>query len=162
MKKCSQCVNYRAACECNAQSRNESHLCQKRTKWWVELQENFACPTLASWGWFLRGGEGHLANRLGSWFGMNTKLLRGVIGPILIYTEWLSKYSIWYSSWPAWELQNNPSMGKVWFKNIWSCSKPKDTYCLKPLSQGKSLTCWWKQQQLVVVLFFNIWAEISH
>ena len=79
-----------------------------------------------------------------------------------IYTEWLSKYSIWWCSWPAWQLQNNPSMGKVWFKNIWSRSKPKDTYCLKLLSQWKSLTCWWKQQQLVVVLFFNIWAEISY
>ena len=90
MKKCSQCVNYWAACECNAQSRNESHLCQKRTKWWMELQENFACPTLTSWGWFLRGGEGHLANRLGSWFGMNTKLLHGVIGPIFTLNDYLN------------------------------------------------------------------------
>ena len=146
MKKCSQCVNYWAACECNAQSRNESHLRQKRTIWWMELQENFACPTLASWGWFLCGGEGHLANRLGSWFGMNTKLLHGVIGPIFTLNDYLNTV-----------FDNVVGLrGSCSFKNIWSRSKPKDTYCLR------RLTCWWKQQQLAVVLFFNIWAERSY
>ena len=35
-------------------------------------------------------GEGHLANRLESWFGMNTKLLRGVIGPIFTLNDYLN------------------------------------------------------------------------
>ena len=159
MTKCSQCVNYWAACECNAQSRNDSHLCQKRTKWWMELQENFACPTLTSWGWFLHGGEGHLVNRLGSWFGMNTKWLRGVIGPIFTLNDYLNTV---FDNVVGLRGSGKIILPREKFKNIWSGSKHKDTYCFKPLSQWKSWTCWWKQQQLVVVLFFNIWAEISY
>ena len=88
----------------------------------MELQENFVCPTLASWGWFLCGGEGHLANRLGSWFGMNTKLLRGVIGPIFSLNDYLNTVFDNVVG-LQWQLQNNPSTGKVWFKNrpFYSC-----------------------------------------
>lgn len=48
--------------------------------------EGFACPTPPSMGWtFARRGwvtSFHLANRCGSRFVKNTKLLRGVTGPI--------------------------------------------------------------------------------
>ena len=136
MTKCSQCVNYWAACEWNAQSRNESHLCQKRTKWWMELQENFACPTLASWGWFLRGGEGHLANRIGSWFGMNTKLLRGVIGPIFSLNDYLNTVFDNVVG-PRGSCKIILPREKFDLKIFRSHSKPKDTYCLKvPITQN--------------------------
>ena len=77
---------YWAACEENAQSRNTFHLC--RNKWGMELPEGFACPILTSiWPIFAGMGQvisGCQANRLGSRFGTNTKLLHGVIGLISI------------------------------------------------------------------------------
>ena len=68
------------------QSKNEFCLCQKKTKWWRVLPEGFA-NTIPAWMGpiFVRRGRvisGLLADRFGSWFGMNTKLLHGVMGPI--------------------------------------------------------------------------------
>ena len=56
----------------------------KETKWWMELPEGFACPIPPQWSQFVgrrRVIPSHLANRFGSWFGTNKKLLRGVSGP---------------------------------------------------------------------------------
>ena len=74
--------------EGNAQSRISFHLCRKKTKWQAELPKGFVCPIPPSMGLILVGRgqfiSGRLANRLGSPFGMHTKLLHGVIGLIMI------------------------------------------------------------------------------
>ena len=61
---------------------------EKKTKWQAELPKGFVCPIPPSMGLILAGRgqfiSGRLANRLGSPFGMNTKLLHGVIGLIMI------------------------------------------------------------------------------
>ena len=57
----------------------------KKTKWRTAHPEGVACPTPTSMGPIsVRRGRvisGRLANRFGSRFGSNTKLLPGVIGP---------------------------------------------------------------------------------
>ena len=81
---------YWAARKGNVQSRITFHLCRRKTKWRTELPEGFAYPTTplppASMGPISAGRgrviSGRLANRFGSRFNTNTKLLRGVIGPI--------------------------------------------------------------------------------
>ena len=80
---------YFAAREGKTQSRNEKHilsLSKKKTKWRTDIREGFACPIPHSKGpIFAKRGRvisGRLANRFGSRFGTNTKLLRGVIGPV--------------------------------------------------------------------------------
>ena len=35
-----------------------TRLCSKKTKWWTELPEGFACPIPVQWVRFLRRGEG--------------------------------------------------------------------------------------------------------
>ena len=86
--------NYWAAREGNAQSRIGLLLCQKKTKWWTELPEGFACPTPPSVAPISAGRgrviSGRLANRFGSRFGTNTKLLRRVIGPISTPNDYLN------------------------------------------------------------------------
>ena len=63
-----------------------SEVCQKRQKWRTELPEGFACPIPPSMGPIFAGRgrviSGRRANKFGSRFGKNTKLLRGVFGPI--------------------------------------------------------------------------------
>ena len=63
-----------------------SGVCLKKTKWRMELPGGFACHIPPSMGQFFAGRgrviSGHLANWFGNRFGTNTKLLRGVIGPI--------------------------------------------------------------------------------
>ena len=63
-----------------------SGVCLKKTKWRMEFPGGFACPIPPSMGQFFAGRgrviSGHLANWFGNRFGTNTKLLRGVIGPI--------------------------------------------------------------------------------
>ena len=85
---------YWAAREGNAQSRNGSLLCRKKTKWLTELPEGFACPIPASMGPIFAGRgrviSGLLADRFGSRFGTNTNLLRGVIGPISTRNDYLN------------------------------------------------------------------------
>ena len=58
----------------------------RSTKGQTELPECFVCPTLLSMRPIFVGRgrviSGRLANRFKSRFGTNTKLLRGVIGPI--------------------------------------------------------------------------------
>ena len=81
---------YWAARKGNFQSRITFYLCRRKTKWRTELPEGFAYPTTplppASMGPISAGRgrviSGRLANRFGSRFNTNTKLLRGVIGPI--------------------------------------------------------------------------------
>ena len=81
---------YWAARKGNFQSRITFCLCRRKTKWRTELPEGFAYPTTplppASMGPISAGRgrviSGRLANRFGSRFNTNTKLLRGVIGPI--------------------------------------------------------------------------------
>ena len=78
------------------QSRNEKQILSmsKETKWWMELPEGFACPIPPSMGPILVGRRrvipNHLANRFGSWFGTNRKLLCGVIGPISTTNDYLN------------------------------------------------------------------------
>ena len=72
---------------CNSEMRSKFFLCQKKkTKWRTELPEDFACPIPPSMGPIFAGRgqiiSGHLANRIGSRLGMNTKLFSRVIGPI--------------------------------------------------------------------------------
>ena len=81
---------YWAARKGNVQSRITFHLCRRKKKWRTELPEGFACPITplppASMEPISAGRgrviSGRLANRFGSRFNTNTKLLRGVIGPI--------------------------------------------------------------------------------
>ena len=81
---------YWAARKGNVQSRITFHLCRRKTRWRTELPEGFAYPTTplppASMGPISAGRgrviSGRLAKRFGSRFNTNTKLLRGVIGPI--------------------------------------------------------------------------------
>ena len=75
--------------------RSKFFLCQKKTKWRTELPEGFASPIPHFNGaYFCAEGtyviSGHLANRFGSRFGMNTKLVCRVIGPISMPNDYLS------------------------------------------------------------------------
>ena len=69
-----------------------------KTKWRTELSESFACPTPPSMGPTFAGrGQvillGRLANRLGSRFGTNTELLRGVNWPY-VYAAVFDEFSL--------------------------------------------------------------------
>ena len=66
----------------------------KTTKWRTAHPEGVTCPTPTSMGPISAGRgrviSGRLANRFGSRFGTNTKLLPGVIGPISAPSDYLS------------------------------------------------------------------------
>ena len=66
----------------------------KKTKWRTAHPEGVTCPTPTSMGPISAGRgrviSGRLANRFGSQFGTNTKLLPGVIGPISAPSDYLS------------------------------------------------------------------------
>ena len=70
----------------NAQSRTTFHLCLKRQNSEWTSQKALRVRFLLQWGRFVREGDGfflgRLANCFGSRFGTNTKLLRGLTGPI--------------------------------------------------------------------------------
>ena len=59
-----------------------SGVCLKKTKWQMESQKAQHVPFPLQWGSFSGEGTGHLADWFGNRFGTNTKLLRGVIGPV--------------------------------------------------------------------------------
>ena len=65
----------------------------KTTKWRTAHPEDVTCPTPTSMGPISAGRgrviSGRLANRFGSRFGTNTKLLPGVIGPISAPSDYL-------------------------------------------------------------------------
>ena len=65
----------------------------KTTKWRTAHPEGVTCPTPTSMGPISAGRgrviSGRLANRFGSRFGTNTKLLPGVIGPISAPSDYL-------------------------------------------------------------------------
>ena len=66
----------------------------KTTKWRTAHPEGVTCPTPTSMGPISAGRgrviSGRLANKFGSRFGTNTKLLPGVIGPISAPSDYLS------------------------------------------------------------------------
>ena len=66
----------------------------KKTKWRTAHPEGVTCPTPTSMGPISAGRgrviSGRLANRFGSQFGTNTKLLPGVISPISAPSDYLS------------------------------------------------------------------------
>ena len=66
----------------------------KTTKWRTAHPEGVTCPTPTSMGPISAGRgrviSGRLANRFGSRFATNTKLLPGVIGPISAPSDYLS------------------------------------------------------------------------
>ena len=67
-------------------------LCQKKTKWRTEFPEGFASLP-SNEADFCRSGRvilSRLANRFGSRFGTNTKLLRGVFSPIFTLNDFLN------------------------------------------------------------------------
>ena len=69
------------------------HLSNNRTKWRTKLSEGFACPIPSSI-WPISSGRGRiisgrLANRFGSRYETNIKILRGVIGPISTTNDYL-------------------------------------------------------------------------
>ena len=83
-----------AACEGNmyTQLRITFHLCPKKTKWRTEFSEGFACPIPLQWADFAGSGQvisGRLANRFGSRFGKNKKLLCGVSGHLSTPNDYL-------------------------------------------------------------------------
>ena len=62
------------------QLRTTFHLCPKKTKWRTEFSEGFACPIPLQWVDFAESGRvilGCLANRFGSRFEKNKKLVLG-------------------------------------------------------------------------------------
>ena len=67
-----------------------SFIRRKKTKWRTAQPEGVGCPTLSSKGRFLRAISGRLANRFGSRFWKNPKLLRGVLGPISTPNDYLN------------------------------------------------------------------------
>ena len=67
----------------------------KKTKWRTELPEGFACPISPSMGPIFAGRGRVISSRrankaFGSRFGTNTKLLRGVFGPISMPNDYLN------------------------------------------------------------------------
>ena len=95
MIKCSQSVNYWAACECNAQSRNESHLCQKRTIWWMHGAPRKLCVSHPRFMGLILAWRGRSSGEQ-TWklLWNEHKIIAWSYWPY-IYTEWLSKHSIW-------------------------------------------------------------------
>ena len=82
-------IFYWAARQGNAQSRNTSCSCRKKTKWSERNFQKTVHVPLSLGPIFAGRGRlisGRLANRLGSRFGTNTKLFCGVIGPIFLAT----------------------------------------------------------------------------
>ena len=74
------------------QSRITFHLCPKKTKWRTEFPEGFACPIPLQWADFAGSGQvilGRLANRFGSRFEKNKKLLCGVSGHLSTPNDYL-------------------------------------------------------------------------
>ena len=69
-------------------------VCPKKTKWQTKFPEGFASPIPPSMGPHFTGRgwviSGRLANRFGSRFWTNTKLLLGVIGPISTPNDYLN------------------------------------------------------------------------
>ena len=76
---------YWAAHGGNTQSRNELCLCQKKTKWQMELPEGFECPIPTLVGRFLQGGDG-LFQVLWS----TDMEVHRVIGPISTWNDYLN------------------------------------------------------------------------
>ena len=80
-------IYYCAARESNAQSRITFHLYRKNTNWWRELPAAFTYPFMAPFNGANFASKGRviscrLANRVGSRFETNRKLLPEIIGPI--------------------------------------------------------------------------------
>ena len=71
-----------------------SEVCQKRQNGGRNSQKALRVPFPFQWGRFLKGRgrviSGRRANTFGSRFGTNTKLLRGVFGPISTPNDYLS------------------------------------------------------------------------
>ena len=96
----------------------------KTTKWRTAHPEGVTCPTPTSMGpisaWRGRVISGRLANRFGSRFGTNTKLLPGVIGPISAPSDYLST---------------------VFDDVILACAGAAETMPPPPVPMGKPSTC---------------------
>ena len=82
----------------------------KKTKWRTAHPEGVACPTPTSVGPISAGRgrviSGRLANRFGSRFRTNKKLLPGVIGPISAPSDYLS--TVFHDVILAWAAETMP------------------------------------------------------
>ena len=100
--KLQKMIYYWAASESNAQSRITIHLCRKNRNWRTELPGAFARPFMAPFNGANFASRGRpiscrLANRFGSRFVTNTKLLPEIIGPISTPNGYLNTVFGWYT-----------------------------------------------------------------
>ena len=91
-------IYYCAARESNAQSRITFHLYRKNTNWWRELPAAFTYPFMGPFNGANFASKGRviscrLANRVGSRFETNRKLLPEIIGPISTPNDYLNASS---------------------------------------------------------------------
>ena len=91
-------IYYWAAHKSNAQSRITFHLYRKNTNWWRELPAAFTYPFMAPFNGANFASKGRviscrLANRVGSRFETNRKLLPEIIGPISTPNDYLNTSS---------------------------------------------------------------------
>ena len=100
-------IYYCAARESNAQSRITFHLYRKNTNWWRELPSAFTYPFMAPFNGANFASKGRviscrLANRVGSRFETNRKLLPEIISPISTPNDYLTTVLN-----DAWELKKH-------------------------------------------------------